>query len=56
MPQTQPGSLNTSEYVAVIAYLLRLQGAAEGSEEIPADADALRGLGYQSLAMNGEIR
>ena len=44
MPQDDPGSLSTDEYVAVVAYLLRLNGRAAGERELPADPGQLATL------------
>lgn len=44
MPIDNPGSLSAEEYVGVIAYLLELNGLANGDSELPADPDALRAL------------
>ena len=41
MPEDSPGSLRSSEYAAVIAYLFRLNGLPEGEEDLPA---ARRGM------------
>lgn len=44
MPQDDPGSLSADEYVAVVAYLLQLNGRAAGERELPADAELLATL------------
>jgi mono/diheme cytochrome c family protein len=41
MPQHNPGGLQMSEYAAVMAYILQLNGAPAGSSELPSDDDAL---------------
>lgn len=41
MPQDNPGSLSPAEYAAVVAFVLRLNGAAAGNEELPADVRRL---------------
>ncbi len=41
MPQDNPGSLETAEYVDVIAYMLQKSEFPSGSEELPADEAGL---------------
>ena len=41
MPQDNPGSLETSEYVDVIAYMLQKSEFPTGSEELPEDQSGL---------------
>ena len=41
MPQDNPGSLETAEYVDVIAYMLQRSEFPSGSEELPADEASL---------------
>jgi mono/diheme cytochrome c family protein len=41
MPQTNPGSLKRSEYVALLAYILSLNDQPVGTEEIPDAEEAL---------------
>jgi hypothetical protein len=41
MPQHNPGSLEREEYAAVVAYILRLNGAPAGASELPSDDEAL---------------
>ncbi len=48
MPQDNPGSLDTSEYVDVIAYMLQRSEFPAGSEELPADEDGLRAVTIQA--------
>jgi mono/diheme cytochrome c family protein len=38
MPQDNPGSLLTSEYIDVLAYILSLTGSPAGSSELTTDA------------------
>lgn len=42
MPEDAPGSLRTKEYVAIVAYLLELNGVPAGSDELGTDADVLK--------------
>lgn len=42
MPEDSPGSLKGSEYAAVIAFLLRLNGLPEGAEALPASTRRLK--------------
>ncbi|MDH3206172.1 MAG: c-type cytochrome [Gemmatimonadota bacterium] len=44
MPQDDPGSLSAEEYVAVVAYMLQLNGRAAGDRELPADPAQLATL------------
>lgn len=44
MPQNDPGSLSSGEYAAIVAFLLRLNGATPGDTELPADTEVLRAL------------
>ena len=48
MPQDNPGSLDTAEYVDVIAYMLQRSEFPAGSEELPADLDGLRAVTIQA--------
>ena len=48
MPQDNPGSLDTAEYVDVIAYMLQRSDMPTGSEELPADQDGLRAVTIQA--------
>jgi mono/diheme cytochrome c family protein len=42
MPKQEPASLTPKEYVEVLAYLLKINGAPDGKEELPADTAALK--------------
>lgn len=42
MPEDAPGSLRTKEYVAIVAYLLELNGVPTGTEELGTDTDLLK--------------
>ena len=46
MPKSEPASLSDQEYIDVLTYLLRLNRAPEGAAELPADADALKGIRF----------
>lgn len=46
MPKNEPASLSDQEYIDVMTYLLRLNRAPEGAAELPADADALKGIRF----------
>ena len=48
MPQDNPGSLETAQYVDVIAYMLQRSEFPSGSEELPADQDGLRAVTIQA--------
>ena len=41
MPQDNPGSLETAQYVDVIAYMLQVSEMPAGSEELPVDESGL---------------
>jgi mono/diheme cytochrome c family protein len=42
MPKQDPASLSKKEYTQVLAYLLKINDAPEGKEELPADIEALK--------------
>jgi mono/diheme cytochrome c family protein len=42
MPKTDPGSLAPEEYVDVVAYMLKINGAPAGKSELPVDDKALK--------------
>ena len=42
MPKNEPGSLETKDYVHVISYILKINGAPPGKTPLPADSAALR--------------
>ncbi len=46
MPKNEPASLSDQEYIDVLTYLLRLNRAPAGQAELPADADALKGIRF----------
>jgi mono/diheme cytochrome c family protein len=41
MPATEPGSLDEKTYADIIAYILKFNGYPAGTQELPADFDAL---------------
>jgi len=41
MPKTEPGSLDTRDYVHVISYILKINGAPPGKTPLPDDSAAL---------------
>ena len=42
MPKTEPGSLDTQDYIQVISYILKINGAPPGKTPLPADIDELK--------------
>lgn len=42
MPKNEPGTLEDEEYAAVIAYILKINGAPPGKTALPADIVALK--------------
>ena len=44
MPQGNPGSLSTDEYVDILAYFLSMNEYPAGANELPADPSALRSI------------
>ena len=46
MPQDQPGSLRPEQYLAVVAYVLQLNGHPAGQRELPSDPAALGALAW----------
>ena len=42
MPKQEPASLEPQEYAAVVAYMLKINGAPSGKKPLPADANALK--------------
>jgi hypothetical protein len=49
MPQSDPGALSRGEYAQVIAYLLKLNGMPAGSAELPATAETLRAIRFDTV-------
>ena len=44
MPKSDPGSLSSEEYAALVAHILRLNGMPAGSHELPADTVVLNAI------------
>jgi len=42
MPKQEPASLSLEEYADVVAYLLKINGAPTGKQELPADEKAMK--------------
>jgi mono/diheme cytochrome c family protein len=42
MPKHEPGSLTADDYADVVAYLLKINGAPAGKQELPADEKAMK--------------
>ena len=42
MPKNDPGSLTPGEYAQAVAYLLRINEAPAGEQELPAETEALK--------------
>jgi hypothetical protein len=47
MPADRPGQLSASQYVRVLAFLLKFNDFPAGNLELPASADALRGVLFE---------
>lgn len=47
MPENNPGSLRSREYVAMIAYILELNGMPPGEEALSARGSVLRNIIFQ---------
>lgn len=54
MPYDAPGSLSQQEYADVIAYILSLNDLPAGSQDLPANMQALRDIEIQAAAESGE--
>lgn len=52
MPENAPGSLSSRQYADVVAYILKLNGIPAGTEDLPADVDALDAYTLAALAGN----
>lgn len=48
MPKSEPGTLSDQEYVDVLTYLLRLNRMPPGDTDLPADAETLKGIRFDS--------
>ena len=44
MPQDRPGALAEETYVQLVAYILQANGSAPGTQELPADTEALEAM------------
>jgi mono/diheme cytochrome c family protein len=44
MPQDRPGQLSRATYVDIITYLFKVNGFPAGSEELPTESGALKGV------------
>jgi mono/diheme cytochrome c family protein len=42
MPKTEPGSLDNQDYIQVISYILKINGAPPGKTPLPDDIDELK--------------
>lgn len=42
MPKQEPATLTAEEYVDVVAYLLKINGAPAGKQELPNDVEAMK--------------
>lgn len=49
MPETAPGSLSAEEAVALVTYILRLNGFEPGSSELPAEEAVLDAIDLASI-------
>lgn len=50
MPDDNPGSLSTQQYVDIIAYIFKSNGYPAGTEVLPADPEALRVIKIEAKA------
>lgn len=49
MPETAPGSLTPEEAIAVVTYIMRMNGFEPGATELPADRAVLDGISLASI-------
>ena len=49
MPESAPGSLSPEESVALVAYILRMNGFEPGGSALPADPAVLAGISLASI-------
>lgn len=49
MPQTDPGTLSDEEYIALMAYLMRINRMPAGQRPLAADSDALHRIRIDSV-------
>ena len=52
MPETAPGSLQPEETVALVAYIMRLNGFAPGEGDLSPDREVLDGISLASIRGN----
>lgn len=50
MPEDNPGSLKPQQYADIIAFFLKLNEYPEGTEELPATAEALKAIKFDLKA------
>lgn len=48
MPADRPGQLSANQYVRILAFLLKFNDFPAGNWELPASADALRGILFEA--------
>ena len=48
MPKNEPGSMSPEEYADVLAYLLRINRMPAGETDLPADADRMKSIRFQT--------
>ena len=48
MPEDNPGSLKPEQYADILAFFLKLNEYPEGKEELPSEADALKGIKFEA--------
>lgn len=48
MPEDGPGSLAEGDYLAVMAYILRMNGYPDGDQELAADIEAMRAVPFEA--------
>jgi S-disulfanyl-L-cysteine oxidoreductase SoxD len=48
MPKNEPGSMAAEEYADVLAYLLRINSMPVGNADLPADADQMKSIRFQT--------
>ena len=51
MPKSEPGSLSDQEYIDVLTYVLRLNRMPAGDTELPADAETLKGIRFDTKSL-----
>jgi mono/diheme cytochrome c family protein len=48
MPKSEPGTLSDQEYIDVLTYLLKLNRMPPGETDLPADAETLKGIRFET--------